>query len=75
MRFLDNVPLLPLIAISIFMGLAPFAPMPHLLEKLTMLSNGTLTKPIDIFDLLWHMLPSIVLVLKLIRMSQVKKSS
>jgi len=31
-----------------------------------MLMDGTLTKPIDIFDLFWHLLPDILLVLKVI---------
>jgi hypothetical protein len=52
--FLDKIPYSILIIAAIFMILAPFKPMPHVLEKLIMLKNGTLNKPIDIFDLFYH---------------------
>ncbi|MEJ1421946.1 MAG: RND transporter, partial [Candidatus Sedimenticola sp. (ex Thyasira tokunagai)] len=45
-----------------------FVPEPHLWEKLKMLSAGTLVKPLDIFDLLMHGSPFVVLILKLLRM-------
>lgn len=32
-----------------------------------MLKNGSLTKPIDIFDLFFHLIPTIILALKLYR--------
>ncbi|MFZ0131402.1 MAG: hypothetical protein WAK95_02590 [Desulfobacterales bacterium] len=64
---LDRIPYALLIVIAVFMLLAPFRPMPHVLEKLTMLKNGTLVRPIDIFDLVYHLLPTILLALKLIR--------
>ena len=65
--FLDKIPYSILIAISVLMILAPFKPMPHVLEKLIMLKNGTLTKPIDIFDLFYHLIPTIILQLKIYR--------
>jgi hypothetical protein len=37
------------------------------LEKLIMLKNGTLTKPIDIFDLFFHLVPTLILLLKVYR--------
>ena len=43
-------------------------PEPHLWEKLKMLAEGTLSRPIDIFDLLMHALPWVLLVAKLGRM-------
>jgi len=49
------------------MILLPFYPMPHFLEKLIMLKNGTLKKPIDIFDLFYHSVPTILLIVKLLR--------
>jgi hypothetical protein len=67
MAFLDRIPYPMLIILVIFMALAPFVPEPHLLEKLRMLVDGELTKPIDIFDLFWHLLPATVLLLKLQR--------
>jgi hypothetical protein len=67
MAILDKIPYTILIVIAIFMLLAPFRPMPHVVEKLIMLKNGTLTKPIDIFDLFYHLVPTIVLLLKVYR--------
>ncbi|MEJ2657094.1 MAG: hypothetical protein P8012_07840 [Desulfobacterales bacterium] len=64
---LDKIPYSILIIISVIMILLPFYPMPHFLEKLIMLKNGTLKKPIDIFDLFYHSAPLILLILKLIR--------
>lgn len=46
-----------LIPLALLLGLAPFYPEPHLLEKLSMLLAGTLQRPIDIFDLAWHSWP------------------
>jgi hypothetical protein len=52
---------------ALLLGLAPFYPEPHLWEKLKMLSAGELSRPIDIFDLLMHGTPVVLLVIKLIR--------
>ena len=54
-----------LIVVCLTLGLAPFTPEPHLLEKLRMLTEGELTRPIDIFDLVLHGTPWVLLVLKL----------
>ncbi len=70
MTWLDRIPLPLLIALAIWMALAPFTPEPHLLEKLRMLSHGTLTSPLDIFDLLFHLLPLVLLGLRLWRRSR-----
>ncbi|WP_419661556.1 hypothetical protein Dvar_19900 [Desulfosarcina variabilis str. Montpellier] len=67
MAFLDKIPYTALIVFAVIMLLAPFKPMPHVIEKLIMLKNGTLTKPIDIFDLFYHLIPTILLLLKLYR--------
>ena len=64
---IDKIPYSILIAAAIFMALAPFKPMPHLLEKLIMLKNGALNRPIYIFDLFYHLAPSILLLLKIYR--------
>ena len=47
--------------------LAPFTPEPHVVEKLRMLSEGTLAKPIDIFDLLMHGSPILIFIAKVSR--------
>ena len=67
LTWLDRIPLPMILLPALFLGLAPFVPEPHLWEKLKMLANGTLTKPIDIFDLFLHGTPVVLLVLKLIR--------
>lgn len=67
MKFLDRLTYPMLILMSLGLGLAPFFPMPHSVEKLIMLKNGELVKPIDIFDLIMHTTPIILLVLKVIR--------
>jgi hypothetical protein len=66
-KILDKISYPILIIGAIFIILSPFKPMPHVLEKLIMLKNGTLTKPIDIFDLFFHLVPSIILLLKVYR--------
>ena len=65
-KILDKIPYSILIVAAVFMLLAPFRPMPHVLEKLIMLKDGALTRPIDIFDLFYHLLPTIILVLKIV---------
>lgn len=54
------------ILLCLTLGLAPFFPEPHIWEKLKMLVNGTLTRPIDIFDLLMHGAPFAVALGKLL---------
>ena len=68
MRWLDSIPLLLLIGLAVWMGVAPITPEPHLIEKLRMLGNGTLTRPLDIFDLCLHAAPLMLLALRLWRM-------
>jgi hypothetical protein len=53
-----------LIVLCLTLGLAPFVPQPHLVEKLRMLFAGTLTRPIDVFDLLLHAAPWVLLAAK-----------
>jgi hypothetical protein len=67
MNWLDRIPYSILVPLAVFLALAPFAPEPHLWEKLKMLANGTLVKPIDIFDLFLHGTPLVLLLLKLYR--------
>lgn len=68
MRFIDDIPLPLLIGLALFMLGAPFVPEPHLLEKARMLAEGSLTRPIDIFDVFWHLLPAALLAVRLARM-------
>jgi len=65
MDFLRNFPTAPLAAMAVMLALAPFYPEPHLVEKLRMLSQGELSKGIDIFDLFLHGTPLVLLLIKL----------
>lgn len=67
MTWLDDMPLWVAIAAALTLGLAPFFPEPHIIEKLRMLSQGTLNRPLDIFDLAFHAAPWLLLVAKLVR--------
>ena len=67
--WLDNLPLWAAVAAALTLGLAPFVPEPHIVEKLRMLSQGTLRRPLDIFDLALHAAPWLVLIAKLARMA------
>jgi hypothetical protein len=67
MQFLDTIPWNIVIIAALTLGLAPFMPEPHIWEKLKMLAAGTLVKPIDIFDMLMHGAPWLLLIAKLIR--------
>jgi len=67
MEWLDNMPLGVLVIGAFALGLAPFVPEPHLWEKLKMLANGTLTRPIDIFDMFFHAALPILLIVRLVR--------
>jgi len=70
MKWLDKLPLIPLILVAIFMGLAPFQPQPHLWEKINMLLAGTLVKPVDMFDLAWHSALPVLVFIKLVRLKK-----
>lgn len=65
MRWLDKIPYPLLIVVAVLMLGAPFVPEPHLVEKGRMLAEGRLTRPLDIFDVLWHLAPTVLLGLKL----------
>ena len=69
MKLIDNLPLTALVIVALTLGLAPFSPQPHILEKLGMLFDGALSRPLDIFDLLLHGAPWMLLALKLFRLS------
>jgi len=73
MRWIDRIPLLPLGIVAVFLGIAPLHPEPHLVEKFRMLLNGTLSRPIDIFDLFMHGTPVLLFVLRVYREITVKR--
>jgi len=67
MQWLDDISYVFLIGVAIVMALMPFQPEPHLVEKYHMFLAGELRKPMDIFDVLWHLLPTLLLLVKLLR--------
>ena len=74
MNWLDKIPTGILVAATVFMLFAPFSPEPHLVQKYKMLMAGELGKPVDIFDVFWHLFPATLLILKLIRRSGAGKA-
>ncbi|MCP4135514.1 MAG: RND transporter [bacterium] len=73
MEPISKIPWAYVIIACATLGLAPFTP-PHIWEKLNMLINGTLKRPVDWFDLFFHGIPWILLVLKTIA-TIIKKGS
>jgi len=65
LNWIERLPWWLLIAGALTLGLAPFVPMPHLLEKISMLASGTLNRPVDIFDLLMHGTFPVLVLMKL----------
>lgn len=70
LKWIDRIPLYILAIVAIPLAIAPYPidPESHLLEKLHMLVSGRLTASIDIFDLLLHGIPSVLLLYKLFRL-------
>jgi hypothetical protein len=59
-----HMPYLLLVPFALFMAFAPLGQQSHLVEKLLMLASGTLRRPINVFDLLLHGMPLVLLVWK-----------
>jgi hypothetical protein len=56
------------------LAIAPITPEPHLIEKLRMLAQGSLVRPLDIFDLALHATPLLIVALKLWRQWRAPRS-
>ena len=63
LAWVDNLDWVLIIVICLTLWLAPYKP-PHIVEKLQMLVRGNLVKPVDWFDLLFHGVPWLLLLLK-----------
>ena len=74
MKWIDHISITALLIIALTLGLAPFVPQPHIVEKLVMLVNGNLSRPVDIFDLLMHGTPWVLLGIKLVRTGMTKNA-
>ncbi len=73
--WLDDIPLSFALIAGTLLALAPFTPEPHLWEKLKMLADGTLQRPIDILDLVLHGMPPVIIMLKLMREQRKKQQA
>ncbi|MFT5727502.1 MAG: hypothetical protein ACI8PB_001637 [Desulforhopalus sp.] len=62
---INQLPWIIVVILCLTLGLAPYSPHPHLVEKLILLTDGQLNTPVDIFDLLMHLSPFILLILKI----------
>lgn len=67
LEWIDRAPLGAFVLVALTLGLAPFVPEPHVWEKIKMLAAGTLSRPVDMFDLLLHGVPWALLGVKLYR--------
>ena len=71
LQWIDRTNVGVFVVFCLLLGLAPYpvAPEPHLWEKLKMLADGSLVRPLDIFDLFLHGTPWVLLLLKLARLA------
>lgn len=67
LSLLDRVPWVWLLLLAAWMAVAPISPEPHLVEKLRLLFQGALVRPLDIFDLALHATPLLLVALRLWR--------
>jgi hypothetical protein len=67
LNWLDRLAWIWLLPLAALMAIAPITPEPHLVEKLRLLFQGALVRPLDIFDLAMHAAPLLLVALKLWR--------
>jgi hypothetical protein len=72
--WLDRLPWIWLLLLAGWMAIAPITPEPHLIEKLRLLGQGSLVRPMDIFDLAMHSTPLFLVALKLWRQWRASRS-
>mgnify|MGYP006379501621 FL=1 len=70
LKWLDRLPWIWLLLLAGWMAMAPITPEPHLVEKLRLLIQGSLLRPLDILDLVMHATPLVLVGLKLWRQWQ-----
>jgi hypothetical protein len=67
LNWLDRLAWIWLLPLAAWMAIAPITPEPHLVEKVCLLFQGALVRPLDIFDLAMHATPLLLVALKLWR--------
>ena len=70
LKWLDRFPLVWLAVLAVWMLIAPLSPEPHVVEKIRLLGQGQLKRPLDIFDLLMHSTPMVLLLIRLVRLKR-----
>ncbi len=68
MIWIDRIPLYLMVPPVVMLAISPIGQQPHLIQKLGMLVSGELSQLIDVFDLLMHGLPLLLLIYKIYRM-------
>ena len=68
LKLIDRIPVSLLLALAVILLLAPVTPVPHVWEKRVMLLRGELRRPLDVFDLIYHLLPTVLLIVRLVRL-------
>lgn len=63
-KIIQSIPWPVVILLCLTLGLAPYSPQPHVLEKIQFLISGQLDSTVDIFDFLFHLSPFIITLLK-----------
>ena len=71
---IDKLPTFPTVVVGLWMGLAPFMPEPHLVQKFYMLINNEPFKLIDVFDVFMHGGIAAIAVLKVWRIMQARNT-
>ncbi len=69
LKLIDKIPLSLLVTLAVMFAIVPLGK-PHLWGKLGMLIDGTLSRPIDIFDLFMHGAPMVLLLIRLARLGK-----
>jgi len=67
LNWIDRLPWIWLLPVAAWLAVAPITPEPHLVEKLRLLAQGALVRPLDIFDLVLLSGPLLLVALKLWR--------
>lgn len=73
LTWLDRLPRIWFLPLAAWLAAAPVTPEPHRVEKLRLLSQGTLTRPLDVFDLAMHAMPLLLVALKLWRQLRARR--
>lgn len=74
LTWLDRLPWIWLLLLAAWLAVAPITPEPHLVEKLRLLAQGALVRPLDIFDLALHAAPLLLVAIKLWRQRRASRS-